>query len=172
MNAYLRCLREKIAWDEDAYVPIKGSIGGRTVELEQALENRKLLIVGAAGSGKTAFLRHLASLCLCGLEDTKTDSLALPILVRVSELARHRGAGLPDYLDAQNSQLGWNLPGGFFRTRLKEGLCFVLLDGLDENPSAADLIESAADAFPHCRFVVTMRPCAAALSFPRVTIEA
>jgi hypothetical protein len=195
-GAYLHYLREQTAWIdirglqvgtgrayrfpiEDLYIPLTTCTEAHVVELEQALEHDLLVIVGDPGSGKSTFLRHLAYLWICGLEDTKTESLPFPIYIRVSELIEHihhcRGdrekpaapdspLWIGDFLAARNEELNWGLAQDYFARRLARGNCVLLLDGLDEAPTtqerecAARLFEKATTAFRQCRFVVTTRP--------------
>jgi predicted NACHT family NTPase len=193
--AYLRYLREQTGWldtpglgrapIEERYIPLTGrGPSGELAELEHALEHRLLAIVGGPGSGKTTFLRHIAFLWCCGLEDTRTDSLPLPVFIRIPELMEHvRALGespgpLADFLCARNRELEWGLSDDFIGEKLRDGCSVVLLDGLNEaapaeRETASRLIQNAARAFRQCRLVVATRPDAhAALEgFETVTLE-
>jgi predicted NACHT family NTPase len=178
--AYLRYLRQQTGWldtpefgrapIEERYIPLTGhGPSGELAELEHALAHRLLAIVGGPGSGKTTFLRHIAFLWCCGLEDTRTDSLPLPVFIRIPELMEHvRAEGesphpLADFLCARNRDFEWGLSDHFIREKLRAGCSVVLLDGLNEaapaeREPAARLIRNAARAFRQCRFVVATRP--------------
>ena len=184
-SAYLAYLLEQTAWIEGLYIP--------STTLEDALPHERLLIVGDPGSGKTMFLRHIAYLWVRALQDTHTDTLLFPIFVRIPELVEHilQGHGkagrppAPDspacligFLNSQNQKLNWGLHEQFFHDKLTGGLCLLLLDGLSEapgnlQPSVARLIENAAQAWRHCRFVVAARPLSFAglAGFETVHIE-
>lgn len=127
-------------------------------DLDAALAHPRLLIEGPAGSGKTAFLQDVAHLWVAGLLDARTYTLLFPIFIRLSELAASHGSPDPliDFLNRRNRELHWGLHPGFFREKMAAS--FVLLDGLDEIPGLARLIEDTAAANPHSRFVVTTRP--------------
>jgi hypothetical protein len=106
-----------------------------------------------------------------------------PILIRITELAEHIERSLQqigriqpttrespdwllDFLNTRNRELNWLLRIDFFRDKLKNSSCVVLLDGLDEasrrseRESMSRLFEQATKAYPGCRFVVTTRPLA------------
>jgi len=124
-------------------------------DLDAALTYPRLLIEGPAGS---PFLRHVAHLWVAGLLDARTYTLLFPIFIRLSELAAISESPDPliDFLDRRNRELNWGLHSDFFREKL--GAALVLLDGLDEAPGLARLIEDIAAANPHSRFIVTTRP--------------
>jgi len=125
--------------------------------LDESLIHPRLLIVGHAGCGKSAYLRQLAYLWCRGVQDTHTYTLLFPIFVSMSEAAAETGdQWLIDFLDARSRESNWGLDPEFFRQKL--GAAFVLLDGLHDAPWAARPIERMAAANPLSRFVVTTRP--------------
>ena len=162
--------------------------GSRTLPLDVALSNDRLVVLGDPGAGKTTFVRRIAhALCethLGELPDAARTRLGLaertfPILVRLSELdehiLRHRNepsgpttdtsqAWLPRFLAAAGRDNHWGLQEDFFRGQLENGFCTVLLDGLDEASDRVSrrrlrsLIEAVAGAYKGCRLVVTSRP--------------
>jgi len=124
--------------------------------LDDHLGERRLVIVGEAGSGKTTFLRHVATAAVERLLETdppqsrvkawKQAAGRLPVFVRLVEFWEHirrsqeRKLGplsssspewLIHYLDVQGSEMNWGLDGLYFRDRLNRGLCLALFDGLD-----------------------------------------
>ncbi len=164
LSAYLRQLRDETA---------ARSAAGEALELEHVLDHRLLLIVGAPHTGKTAFLHHLAFLLICGIEDTRIDSVPFPILIRLPDLGggndspRH----IVEFLNARNRERGWNLPDDYMERKLFCGLAVLLLDDLDLAPGAQRLVENAAEEFRYSRFVVTARAGPALRGFHSVRIN-
>jgi predicted NACHT family NTPase len=104
------------------------------------------LLKGLPGSGKTTLLRHLV---ICFARGQAAEQLGwtgeplLPILVPLRNfgrfLADHRAdytspapLALSQFIEDYFVEQDLALPPGFFRQRLQEGRCLVLLDGLDE----------------------------------------
>ncbi len=142
---YLRRLRDRTAAAGEARIPF---------EAYEALRHQRVLIVGDAGTGKTTFLRHVAFLFACGIEDTRTPSLPFPILLSGKELA---GLDSPAQLIDRLIECS-GLPEEFLREEVLEGLCVLLVDGLEDAPGAARLIEKAARSFRYSRWIVATRP--------------
>ncbi|MGE0086392.1 MAG: SUMF1/EgtB/PvdO family nonheme iron enzyme [Desulfococcaceae bacterium] len=149
--------------------------------LEAAKLNRKLVILGDPGSGKSTFVNHLA-LCLASHDAAEvclTDRLAYwdkeeCDLIPVHVVLRDFAGQIPDKKKADASVL-WE----FVTSRLKaqkldfaekaledalnRGKAIVILDGLDEIPTkekrtfVRDSVAAFAERFDKCRFVVTCR---------------
>ena len=175
---------------EEIYIPLTTLAGHedlremrqRRTVLERALNERKLVIIGAPGSGKSTFLRRTAfELCrnIRGTRPTGAtpflapDDQRFPILIRVAELAKllaaeeHSAKAPPDwlpyFLGKQSEAYTWKLNEAFFRRRLDEGNCLIMMDGLDEAPNRrlrerlARIFEQATQAFGKCDFLVSTR---------------
>jgi hypothetical protein len=104
------------------------------------------LLKGFPGSGKTTLLRHV-TLCFARGQAAEhlgwTDEPLLPILVPLRNFGRfledHRAdytspapGALRQFIEDYFAEHELELPPRFFRDRLQEGYCLVLLDGLDE----------------------------------------
>jgi formylglycine-generating enzyme required for sulfatase activity len=161
----------------------------RAVPLQQALANRRLVLVGDPGAGKSTFLRRIAfAACetLLGRNPLAaslllpTQPCPLPLLIRAASLANHiqrrkKGDDSPadtdspewliHYLEAAAQEKKWDLDATYFRDQLERG-CLLLLDGLDEVPdrierkAMARLLDLAARAFEKTQVVATSRPTA------------
>ena len=71
---------------------------------------------------------------------------------------------IPYFLGKQSEEYKWGVDEAFFRRKLEEGGCLVMVDGLDEAPERrmreriARLFERATAAFRKCDFLVSTRP--------------
>ncbi len=143
----------------------------------------QLALLGDAGSGKTTLLRWLANrhanALLSGREkvalpggDDGAMAVRFPVYVRAGSLVKHDGwrtMDLIEFLVADHKIRSYPSPdrlADLFRSALERGDCLVLLDALDEIPSADDRhevvkrFESFARAWAprDNRFLVTSRP--------------
>ncbi|MFF0726202.1 NACHT domain-containing protein [Streptomyces sp. NPDC004134] len=139
---------------------------------DQALAtHERVLLRGAAGSGKTTLVQWLA--LSATRADTPTadgmDYLAgrVPFVLPLRTLTRH-GQRLPaprDFLAATGSPLAGAQPGGWEHRVLTARRGLLLVDGIDEVPRAERdrarrWLSDLADAYPGNRWLVTSRPSA------------
>jgi len=145
---------------------------------------RKLVLLGNPGGGKSTFVSHLAY-CLAAhsLEPNagllgyiagwpKSEGYALPIVVILRDFARSLPDPLPsraepnhiwDFISARLSAENVSLARDPVQDQLEKGRALVLLDGLDEVSSEAErlFVREAVMAFVKCypqnRYVVTCR---------------
>jgi HEAT repeat protein len=136
------------------------------------LAQKKAVILGAPGSGKTMLASYFA-LMLCetaqsdptqiGLE---RDADYLPVVVRIRDWILQPKMGLLEYLrsNAEASLACKELPTGFFEHWLERGRALILLDGLDEvvdeaqRRKVAEQIETFLHQYQDNPAVITSRP--------------
>ncbi|MBK5290283.1 MAG: SUMF1/EgtB/PvdO family nonheme iron enzyme [Acidobacteriia bacterium] len=165
---------------EDLYIPLTTAGGPgeeqvrewKPMDLREALEHRRLVVVGDPGSGKSTFLKRI-TYGMAG--DALGGGGKFPMLIKVADLIGYmqrypRQAGpeaaqwLVHCLKDKSEECGWGLNGEFFSGKLTGGSGVVLLDGLDEaadrteRETVARLVENATGVYRDCQFVVTTRP--------------
>ena len=145
--------------------------------LEEVLQNRRLVIEGKPGGGKTTFVRWIAwMLCRLSGPPAGFPVRGFPLLIRISQLDQHIARTLESRRPGDPAQpvdarwighflasQGWGLDEEFFRQKLAEEETVLLLDGLDEAASQTrrekivQMFQLAAAQY-RCRMVVTTRP--------------
>jgi NACHT domain len=136
------------------------------------LAQKKAVVLGAPGSGKTMLASYFA-LMLCetaqsdptqiGLEK---DADYLPLVVRIRDWISEKNMSLLEYLrwDAKKNSHTKELPTGFFEHWLERGKALILLDGLDEvvdeaqRRKVAEQIETFLHQYQDNPAVITSRP--------------
>ncbi|NEQ85815.1 MAG: NACHT domain-containing protein, partial [Moorea sp. SIO2I5] len=153
-----------------------GKTTGRKFLADQLLsqnQSRRVVILGAPGSGKTTLMSYFAVMLaqskakVLGLDG---DTDWLPILIRIRDwqryLDKHLDKSLIDYagLLAEKTMEGKPLPEGFFDHWLSDGRALILLDGLDEVAEDAKRndvvrrINNFLGQFDRNRAIITSRP--------------
>jgi len=143
----------------------------RTYELKDLfnLPQKRFIIIGAPGSGKTTLLNYLAlkfarksEKGLFGIENE-----FLPIFINLRDTIKEGFS-----LDIKKFEENYNKyiecsdspPQDFFKKKLDEGECIILLDGLDEvataeqRASVAKWVDELATAYSRNIFIATSRP--------------
>lgn len=137
--------------------------------LEVVSRFKKLMIFGKPGSGKTTFLKRLATLCNKG--KFKVD--CVPIFVTLKEFSEVNGhPNLYDYIAKQ-----WQICGlheSDLARVISQGNALILLDGLDEvqeldRCQTVQSIKVFTQQFRNCQFVVTCRIAAREYTFEQFT---
>jgi HEAT repeat protein len=136
------------------------------------LAQRKAVVLGAPGSGKTMLASYFAlMLCETAQSDPSQISLKaeddyLPVVVRIRDWILESKMGLLEYLrsNAEASLACKELPTGFFEHWLERGRALILLDGLDEvvdeaqRRKVAEQIETFLHQYQDNPAVITSRP--------------
>ncbi|NEO44924.1 MAG: NACHT domain-containing protein [Moorea sp. SIO4A3] len=145
---------------------------GRKFLAQQLLsqsQSRRVVILGAPGSGKTTLMSYFAVM----LAESKAEVLGLdgdtdwlPILIRMRDFGINLDKNLINYARgfAENTMSVQRLPVGFFEHWLSDGRALILLDGLDEVADEAKRndvvrrIENFLGQFDRNRAIITSRP--------------
>lgn len=152
----------------DAWRTEEHPVGAATLRVETALGQAPLtLIRGESGSGKSTLLRWLA---ISAARGTFTGDLAewngcVPFLIK---LRSHTGGPLPPperFLEGVADPIAGLMPAGWVHRRLRSGRALLLVDGVDELPSAQrravrSWLSGLLAEFPRVRAIVTSRPAA------------
>ena len=147
---------------QDVYVPVRVDGGDKQqVDAYQTIQKQKRLVVlGDPGSGKTMFLRNVAfTYARQGLYDFPGH----PIPVYL-ELNRVESAGNSLFAALTKTLENHNFPGaeGFLKSALEKQSLLILLDGLDEvnapaRPALVSQIKDLWQKYPDNRILVTCR---------------
>ncbi len=123
---------------------------GRVLELAEVVTRyEKVVILGDPGSGKTTLLRYLALKHAQALQDGLAEAsedlgtARFPITVRIADYAEYglpNGKALSDFVvdDCLMHECPREGLADLLTTKLGQGNCLILLDGLDEIVSADD----------------------------------
>jgi HEAT repeat protein len=133
--------------------------------------SRKIILLGAPGSGKTLLMSFFAVMLtqeepdyhLLGLDPSKNW---LPILIRIRDWVREPNYSLLEYIKyfSKNVLSINSLAPDFFEYWLEQGQALILLDGLDEVPDLArryDIAEKISiflNRFDQNPAIITSRP--------------
>jgi NACHT N-terminal Helical domain 1/NACHT domain len=143
--------------------------GEATLRVESALGQASLtLIRGEAGSGKSTLLRWLAISAARGTfaADLAAWNGCVPFMIKLRSYA---GRALPPperFLEGVADPIAGLMPVGWVHRQLRNGRVLLLVDGVDELPSAQrravrPWLSGMLAEYPGMRAVVTSRPAAA-----------
>ncbi len=148
--------------------------------LEAAADNRRLIILGDPGSGKSTFVNHLA-LCLAtyytdvsladqliGWPGDEADIIPIPVILRdfASQIPCSKKAEvghLWEFIKERMKSQNLDFAEAALENALNRGKAIVLLDGLDEIPMqekrtfVRDAVTAFARRYEKSRFIVTCR---------------
>ena len=135
------------------------------LELLAEPSQRKLVVLGDPGSGKSLLLQYLV-LAWADANDPPLGDAPLPLLIELRDYASRRAkgevSGFLDYLGRSES-LRWRLDPEALEHWLRHNRTQVLLDGLDEvfDPQLRQEVTTAihrfADDYPDAQIVVSSR---------------
>jgi HEAT repeat protein len=172
------CERGKVMEFEESYVPLNlkeiyrdpgASPPQQRMGIEAALQKYNyLLILGTAGAGKTTLLHYLAlEFCrekIQAREQNRQTGLPIPIPIPIT-LREFSGSGLDlrEYIDRVFKKYQCPKTKKWLASRLKQGQCILLADGLDELTDPTDQEKATLEirgfikTCPGCKVVVTSR---------------
>jgi HEAT repeat protein/energy-coupling factor transporter ATP-binding protein EcfA2 len=165
-NRQEELLRQQQKWTE---LDIYGGNAFPANDLLTKNQAKKVVLLGAPGSGKTTLMSYLSVV----LTDNKPKSLGLdpnidwlPILIRMRDYVRYDNLGILEYYRqfCHKSLSVKPLPEGFFENWLEDGRVLILLDGLDEivdegkRSEIVKKIENFLGSYDQNRVIITSRP--------------
>jgi hypothetical protein len=135
-----------------------------------ASQKQFLMVLGAPGAGKSTFLRKI------GLESFKGKKgyfkhQAIPVLLELKKFTESK-IDLRALIEAEFTTCGFPKPKEFTESALDQGKLLILLDGLDEVPSAnvnfvIDAIQDFVDRYDKNRYIASCRTAAYRYNFKR-----
>jgi predicted NACHT family NTPase len=135
-----------------------------------ASQKQFLMVLGAPGAGKSTFLRKI------GLESFKGKKgnfkhQAIPVLLELKKFTESK-IDLKALIEAEFTTCGFPKPKQFTENALDQGKLLILLDGLDEVPSAnvnsvIDAIQDFVDRYDKNRYIASCRTAAYRYNFKR-----
>jgi len=134
-------------------------------------KNAKIVIVGPPGSGKTTLLRHITLSLVSSSQHKELKKIKfkkIPVLFYLREhvglILENPGLLLPELIESTITKWDLTVPSNWFNTRMKNGECMIMLDGLDEvaeiqsRRQIVSWLEKQMWAYPNNTFMITSRP--------------
>ena len=184
--------QKRVLWEQQQQFLLKkervaGTTSVSAVELLKAKDEKRVVILGAPGAGKTTLMNYWVVMATSAQgraesasdvssekvssERISSDALfgtgrCLPMLIRIRDLVREPDLSVLDFLIkfAKADLEVAEIPTDFFQHWLKRGEALILLDGLDEVADDAqrhkvvEKIETFLRAYEDCPAIITSRP--------------
>ncbi len=138
------------------------AIEHKSVEDLLSAPEKRILLLGDAGSGKSTIIRRLAyKLTEQAIESS--DKLLIPILIRASDVADSEQASLAEIAATEAMSVSKSSSPAFSARELQEGKLVLFVDALDEVGKDEDkarvvgLLNRFSDQYPECRLFLTSR---------------
>jgi formylglycine-generating enzyme required for sulfatase activity/energy-coupling factor transporter ATP-binding protein EcfA2 len=135
---------------------------------------QRIVIIGAPGSGKTTLLRHITLTYAHNAHRRRSRQVPtlVPVLLPLHKIREDITAVSPKPLPSLIVEQVKTLPKGsslnlspqWFESKLLNGQCLVMLDGLDEvadetqRRQVSQWIDTQMRAYPDARWILTSRP--------------
>lgn len=122
---------------------------------------RRILLAGAAGFGKTTTLRRLAMILVQNAIQS-SEGMAIPIFLTTTEITRSKQR-IAEFAAEATKKLSPGASSAFDQQDLVDGNVVLLLDGFDELTSEADrthlltLIDAFCSEYKKCQVILTSR---------------
>lgn len=136
-----------------------------------ANERQYLMVLGAPGSGKTTFLRKIGLEALKGKKISRFEHQCIPVLIELKRLTASK-IDLQKIIAQEFEICGFPGAGQFTLKALQKGRLLILLDGLDEVPTAnlnqaVAKIQDFVDRYDENRYITSCRTAAYRRDFRR-----
>jgi predicted NACHT family NTPase len=144
----------------------QGEEDSEVESVEMALAgNKRLVIMGPAGAGKTTLMRWIAVRAASTNFEYPLDdwNAAVPFLVRLRQFGDSAFPRPESFPSLIAPSIADTMPKGWVHQRLHSGRGVIMVDGVDEvaesrRAEVQKWVKDLVDTFPECRFIVTSRP--------------